>query len=1020
VRAGERGAARAVWLAIALLGLAVVVTGAVLWLGSGEVRRLFHSPRERARVLWKAGKYDDAIRYFQEVLDEQADDVFALRGMARCYQGKGDLRQAATYAEEAAKHDASPLAEVLRAEIGLRAAGVWERRPGGAKALTDRERHHLEAAAKHAKAALAIDPRHGPAWRALAEATARLGDMAEAVKHAERAIEVDPDSRANRLFAAELFLREDKPEEARRHNRHILDELDARFVPALRQGVEIALAQDRFDEGIELCRRLAALGFDPARIQLDLATCYLGKGQYEKAEAAASKAERKLGSVVVPLLYLVRGTARLHLRKYAGAVVDFKALTFHVQDSAMPHYHLGEAHAGTGEYRLAADAFRQALLREPRLFDARLKLAAILCDEGRLDEALRTLHLGLEAVQDSPGLAVRACRQMVQFCAERGLHEQAEDELRRLLVLDPRSVDLAALLGQLCLERGDGRQALAVAQYAVRLRPRDPTLIHLLARAEALVGNHDVAASRFAQAVRLQPTFRAAYLDWAAMREREGNTTAAEDVYERARQTLGDAPDIKVAYARFLIATKRADEGVAELRSLIAASPQELSARVALVDHLLATGDRDGALAEAKAATEALPGSVPACSLLARVHRLRGEWEAFLVVLTHVVRTLDPDAFLGYQRLAGSVHQGRFHGAVEVGTDALERFPKHRSRIRRDLAVARFLAGEQDAAMQDLTVMLSDVPTDCDAGFLLSLMQLLATGRTTRLPACQQDAVPRGAVEAWGDLARLAERRPEAASRVAKALLKGSVYANAGWHDVAAAQCEAALAVVPENLLALRLAPALLERAGARGDAIAAAERARKAHPEQAAEGELLGDLLLLDGDPARAAEVYSAPVRSDMPPLDLLAKRALLAAARGDEEAAAAAWRAVLDFDPHHVQACNNLAWLLANRPGGDLSEASKLAEAALKLEPDNPAVLDTGGWVHYRAGHDADAIELLAQAVRGAPYRATYHFHLGMAYARQRRTAEARRALLEAIRLDPDADFTHEARQTLAKLGS
>lgn len=1008
------------WLVIALLGLAVVVTGAVLWLGSGEVRRLFHSPRERARVLWKAGKYDDAIRYFQQVLDEQADDVFALRGMARCYRGKGDLRQAAAYAEEAAKHDASPLAEALRAEIGLRAAGVWERQPGEPEALTDRVQRHLEAAAKHANAALTIDPRHGPAWRALAEATARLGDTAKAIEHAERAIEVDPDSRANHLFAAELFLREDKPEEARRHNRRILDELDARFVPALRQGVEIALMQDRSDEGIELCRRLAGLGFDPARVQLDLAMCYLGKGQYEKAEAAASKAERKFGAVVPWRLYVVRGTARLHLRKYAGAVVDFKTLTVRVRDSAMPHYHLGEAHEGTGEHRLAADAFRQALLREPRLFDARIKLAAILFDEGRLTEAFRTLHLGLEAVKDSPALAVRACRQMVQFCAERGLHEQAEDELRRLLVRDPRSVDLAALLGQLCLERGDGSQALAVAQYAVRLRPRDPTLIHLLARAEALVGNHDVAASRFAQAVRLQPTFRAVYLDWAAMREREGNTTAAEDVYERARQTLGDASDIRVAHARFLIGTGRADEGVAELRGVLAATPQELAARVALVDHLLATGDRDGALAEAKAATEALPGSVPACSLLARVHRRRGEWEAFLVVLTHVARALDPDAFLGYQRLAGSVHQGRFHGAVEVGTDALERFPKHHSRIRRDLAVARFLAGERDPAMQDLTVMLSDVPTDCDAGFLLSLMQLLATGHTTRLPACRQDAVPRKAVEAWGDLARLAERRPEAASRVAKALLKGSVYANAGWHDEAAAQCEVALAVVPENLLALRLAPALLERTGARGDAIAAAERARKAHPEQGAERELLGDLLLLDGDPARAAEAYSAPVRTDMPSLDLLAKRALLAAARGDEDAAVAAWRAILDFDPRHVQACNNLAWLLANRAGGDLSEASKLAEAALKLEPDNPAVLDTGGWVHYRAGHDADAVELLAQAVRGAPYRASYRFHLGMAYARQRRNAEARRALLEAVRLDPNADFAHEARQTLARLGS
>ncbi len=1018
-RRDERGAARTVWLVVALLAVALGATAVVLWFGSAEVRRLFHSPRERARILWKTRRYDEAIRYFNQVLKSDPDDVFSLRGIARCYVGKGDLKLAAAYAETAAEHDTSPLAHVLRAEIALKAAGVWERVPELRREPTHRERLHLGRATDHAKAALAIDAGHGPAHRALAEAAARLGDVEAANDHIARAIEVDPGSRSNRLCAADLLLRQGRLDDALAQNRHILDQLDADYVPALRQGVDINLALSRFDDALALCKRMAALGVDAAAVQLDLATCYLGKGDYRAAEAAADRAERKLGKrVKVPLLYWVRGTARLRLRKYDEAVIDFRTLASSREQDAAAHFQLGEAHLGSGQTNLAVDAFRKAIEIEPRLFDARLALARILAGAGRLDEALASLRRGLAAVQASPAAYKQACKGMVDFCMERGLGDLAEHEMRRLVIMEPGSADLAVLLCTLFLDRGDAEQALPVAQYAVRLRPGSPKLLHLLARAEAATGNRDLAARRFARVVRIDRTYRAAYLEWARMRGEQGRTAAAEDVYERALQALGHAPDVRVARARFLIATGRADQGVAELRDVLAKAPRELSARVALVDHLLGHGQADAALQEAKAATEALPGSVAAYSLLARVHRARGEWETFLVALRHIVERLAPDSSIGYQRLAANLHQRRYDAAVAIGRQALEDRTEHRRRIRLDLDVALFLAGQRQQAMDDLVRVLTDEPRDCDAGFLLSLMRVIDTRKATRMPACHEDALPPAALEAWADFARLADRT-DAAEPVAAALLEAFVYESAGWHDVAASRCADALTIAPGNLLALRLLPVLRARAGARADAIAAAQSGCEAHPDSNGQRELLGDLLLLDGQGDRAVELYGGDARSAVPPLDLLAKRALLATARGDAAAAGAAWRAVLDYEPYHLQAANNLAWLLATQPGGNLDQAVALADKARKLAPQSPAVLDTAGWVHFRAGNDDQAIALLRKAVSGAPYRARYHFHLGMAYARRRQVSEAQRVLRQAVELDPDADFAREARQTLARLG-
>ena len=78
--------------------------------------------------------------------------------------------------------------------------------------------------------------------------------------------------------------------------------------------------------------------------------------------------------------------------------------------------------------------------------------------------------------------------------------------------------------------------------------------------------------------------------------------------------------------------------------------------------------------------------------------------------------------------------------------------------------------------------------------------------------------------------------------------------------------------------------------------------------------------------------------------------------------------FEACLRLDPAYADALNYLAYLWANR-GIRLDDALRHIQAALALDPDNAAYLDTLGWVYYQQGRYADALDLLLQADRLRP---------------------------------------------------
>jgi len=122
-----------------------------------------------------------------------------------------------------------------------------------------------------------------------------------------------------------------------------------------------------------------------------------------------------------------------------------------------------------------------------------------------------------------------------------------------------------------------------------------------------------------------------------------------------------------------------------------------------------------------------------------------------------------------------------------------------------------------------------------------------------------------------------------------------------------------------------------------------------------------------------------------------------------GDHDTAARHFLACLDLDPGHVQGLNYLGYMWAER-GVNLAEAEEFIRRAVDREPDNPAYLDSLGWVLFQQGRYHEALvplERAAQLSAAAP-DPTIEEHLGDVLQKLGRRNEAVKAWERAAALE------------------
>ncbi len=191
-------------------------------------------------------------------------------------------------------------------------------------------------------------------------------------------------------------------------------------------------------------------------------------------------------------------------------------------------------------------------------------------------------------------------------------------------------------------------------------------------------------------------------------------------------------------------------------------------------------------------------------------------------------------------------------------------------------------------------------------------------------------------------------------------------------------------------------------------------EGQRNRYPDEAVTLWLLeGGLLLEVNAPESAAAVLDDALAAHPDDTELRYTRALARKRLDDIAGLEADLRHVLAREPRNAMALNALGYVLADRTDR-YQEAKELIEQALAMRPDEPAYIDSLGWVEYRLGNYPRALELLEQAYAAMPDHEVAA-HLGEVLWVTGERDAAVQVWTEGLELEPDSRVLAETMQRL-----
>lgn len=419
------------------------------------------------------------------------------------------------------------------------------------------------------------------------------------------------------------------------------------------------------------------------------------------------------------------------------------------------------------------------------------------------------------------------------------------------------------------------------------------------------------------------------------------------------------------------------DDGFHHVALLLQQEPAQSAAALALMDRLVAQYPKQAGAYQAQGLLDLRYGKVDAAEQAAReAIRLKPTKEASLLLVGALVK------------------KGDIAGADQVMDGVLKNNPDSEE-VR--LGYARLLieSDQRAHAREQLERLLKDQPGNVDAHFNLGLLDI----DDRRLDDAEaQFQVVAKTPDRVGDaeyfLGRIAELRHQPKQALAH------------YEKVRNGQ---------QGLDAAVRRATMLAKLGRVDEARAILETLREQFPPLAdrflmAEGEMLLDVGAYD----QALELYGDALKDNPDDGDLLYSRSLVYERMnrvGDSETDL---RKILDKSPDDARALNALGYTLLVHTDR-LDEADKLVSKALQLTPDDPAVVDSMGWLRFRQGRPQDALPLLQKAYAQFP-DAEVAAHLGEVLWALGNKEQAHNLLTQASKTDPD---NVQLRDTLKRLG-
>ncbi len=775
---------------------------------------------------------------------------------------------------------------------------------------------------------------------------------------------------------------------------------------------EAYLEQEKYAEAALEFKNVIQINPNDAKAHELLSTAYfkdrkVRQGYWELSEAVRLSPEDND-------LRLTLAALSMAANAHESVIEHADVLIQKTPDDARPYLLKGRALLALDQKDDVEQLFRKAVDLEPEQSLHRVILAGYLRSEDRFDEAEEELR---EGVRIDPNLTVLAA--LAQLLA---LENEDDPEIETLFkraievarkgpqVDDEASGDLDDAARKQIYERHKGGVVAAytslAAWYRGQDRPDDAVALLESGIAEAdddkmkvgliylLVGHYrgmddmEAAEATMARATQIDATDPFPYLEISSRRSADGDLPGALEAAEKA---VAIDPD-RVA-SRLRVAELKVDLGYrTEDSGLID------EGRKAAMDILVENEDMPEALFVLAKLDLAEQNLGAALEKLAKVIEYRPEWAH-----GHFV---NGSALL----LQGDLPEARRELAIAVDLDG------NLSEARNMLARVHARLGEHEYALDHGRRYLEQRPAD-DQIRILVAQSMVALGKVDaaeeeleKIPDDRRDAA---ALFALGRIklakGRLAEGKAllERADRLAphNARVLGLLYSLAaaeGSSEAMDAKVAEAVAANPDDAVLRGLEGAIALQ---RKDLKSAEASYRKAIDLDPSDFNYYKHLATILGGTGRADEVvrlYESAVKEAPQRAEAHHLLGVVYESRGRTDDAIRSYGAALDRDPNMHLAKNNLAYLLADS-GKDLDRALALAQEAKEALPDSANAADTLGWVLYKRGVAAAAVGYLEEAVRGTPENSpvagVIRTHLSKAYEANGEKDRAITTLEEAI---------------------
>lgn len=717
----------------------------------------------------------------------------------------------------------------------------------------------------------------------------------------------------------------------------------------------------------------------------------------------------------------------------------------------------GNAYVEEGKFAEAIIEYRNALQIDPKLGDAQKRLAEAYASTGDLQRAFEAWVRAADLLPADTETQLTAATYLLAA-------NRAEDALPRIdsvIAQDAGNVQAHVLRGNALAGLSSFDDALAAIEQAIRLDPKNGTTFTHLGRVEMARGRRDEAESAFKRAVALAPESVEAHLAlggyyWSLGRAKETEEafrgalavdpanapanramaafTVASGRHAEAEQYLvriaesSDDLEADFALADYYIAAGRPRDAVAHLERIpeprkstplvgqrlarayaasgdlpkaealvdrvLSQSRNSVDARLLKSELLLNDGKTDEAFAAVQATATANPSSPEAQYALGRMYAARGDHAAATAAFREVLR-LNPRAGAAQVELARlQLASGDAAGSVRTAEEAAQSQPGN---LNARLTLVRSLLAAKDLARaeRELGGLRQAYPNVAAVHTLSGALALLrndnATARTEYARAVELDAQ---GTDALAGLIALDFRANNAAAAVARMeeRLKSDTSAEA-------------------LMLAAQTYWTARDAAGAER----VLRQAIDTHPSLLTSYAMLGQLYMTQRKLDEARTEFEALAKKQDKPVGPLTMSGIILQAQGQNDLARRRYEEVLALDPRAAIAANNLAWLHAES-GENLDIALQLAQTANAAVPESPEMMDTLGWVYYKRRLPNLAIPLFERSVEKMPDRASYRYHLGLAYLQSGDTARGRAALQAALNARPDEATAAEIRRALA----